>query len=60
VSERRGHGGGMAGRLRKTYEPHVYPKATHSFVVFQEVAGNPATVRDGWSRTTAFLKKNLT
>jgi dienelactone hydrolase len=50
----------MAGRLRKTYEPHVYPKATHSFVVFQEVAGNPATVRDGWSRTTAFLKKNLT
>ena len=35
-------------RLGKSYEPHVYPKATHSFVVFQEVAGNPEAVRDGW------------
>jgi len=36
--------------LGKSYEPHVYPKATHSFVVFQEVAGNPEAVPDGWSR----------
>jgi carboxymethylenebutenolidase len=47
-------------KLGKSYEPHVYPKATHSFVVFQEVAGNPEAVRDGWSRAIAFLKKNLT
>jgi carboxymethylenebutenolidase len=47
-------------RLGKTYEPHIYPQATHSFVVFQEVAGNPEAVRDGWSRAVAFLKRNLT
>lgn len=46
-------------KLGKSYETHVYPKATHSFVLFQEVAGNPDAMRDAWPRTIAFLKKNL-
>lgn len=47
-------------KMGKSYEPHVYPKATHSFVLFQEVAGNPEAMRDGWPRAIAFLRKNLT
>jgi carboxymethylenebutenolidase len=46
-------------RLGKRYEPHIYPKATHSFVLFQEVAGNQEAMRDGWPRAVAFLKQNL-
>jgi carboxymethylenebutenolidase len=46
-------------RLGKSYEPHIYPNATHSFVLFQEVAGNPAAMRDGWPRAISFLKKNI-
>lgn len=45
--------------LGKTYEPHIYPKATHSFVLFQEVGGNPAAMTDAWPRAIAFLKKQL-
>jgi carboxymethylenebutenolidase len=45
--------------LGKTYEPHIYPNTTHSFVLFQEVGGNPAAVNDAWPRTIAFLKKQL-
>jgi carboxymethylenebutenolidase len=45
--------------LGKVYEPHVYPKTTHSFVLFQEVGGNPAAVREAWPRAIAFLKKQL-
>jgi dienelactone hydrolase len=45
--------------LGKSYEPHIYPKATHSFVLFQEVGGNPAAVKDAWPRAIAFLKKQL-
>jgi carboxymethylenebutenolidase len=45
--------------LGKTYEPHIYPKTTHSFVLFQEVGGNPAAVKDAWPRAIAFLKKQL-
>jgi carboxymethylenebutenolidase len=45
--------------LGKTYEPHIYPKTTHSFVLFQEVGGNPAAFRDAWPRAIAFLKKQL-
>jgi carboxymethylenebutenolidase len=45
--------------LGKTYEPHIYPKTTHSFVLFQEVGGNPAAVKDAWPRAIAFLKEQL-
>jgi len=46
-------------RLGKSYEPHVYPKTTHSFVLFQEVGGNPAAINDAWPRVIAFLRKNI-
>ena len=46
-------------KLGKTYEPHIYPKTTHSFVLFQEVGGNPAAIKDAWPRAIAFLKKQL-
>lgn len=46
-------------KLGKVYEPHIYPKATHTFVLFQEMAGNAAAVNDSWPRAIAFLKKNL-
>ena len=46
-------------RLGKSYEPHVYPKTTHSFLLFQEVGGNPAAINDAWPRVIAFLKKNI-
>jgi carboxymethylenebutenolidase len=45
--------------LGKSYEPHIYPKTTHSFVLFQEVGGNPAAVKDAWPRAIAFLKKQM-
>jgi carboxymethylenebutenolidase len=46
-------------KLGKVYESHVYPKTTHSFLYFQDMAGNPAAVNDAWPRTVAFLKKYL-
>jgi len=46
--------------LGKTYEPHIYSKTTHSFVLFQEVGGNPGAVKDAWPRAIAFLNKQLT
>jgi carboxymethylenebutenolidase len=46
-------------RLRKSYEPHVYPKTTHSSVLFQEVAGSPAAVHDALPRAIAFFKEQL-
>ena len=45
--------------MGKTYEPHIYPKTTHSFVLFQKVGGNPAAVKDAWPRAIAFLTKQL-
>lgn len=45
--------------MGKTYEPHIYPKTTHSFGLFQEVGGNPAAVKDAWPRAIAFLTKQL-
>lgn len=46
-------------RLGKSYEPHIYPKATHSFVLFQEASTNSSALADAWPRAIAFLKKNL-
>lgn len=46
-------------RLGKTFEPHVYPHATHGFLEFQDLGGNPAATSDSWTRTIAFLKQHL-
>ena len=46
-------------QLGKAFEPHIYPKTTHSFMIFQEVAGNPAAVKDAWPRVIELFKKQL-
>jgi carboxymethylenebutenolidase len=47
-------------KLDKAFEYHVYPHATHGFLEFQDLAGNPVATRDSWSRTIAFLKEHTT
>ena len=44
-------------KLGKAFEFHVYPHATHGFLEFQDLAGNPFATSDSWSRTIAFLKQ---
>jgi carboxymethylenebutenolidase len=44
--------------LGKSFESHVYPHATHGFLEFQDLAGNPLATSDSWSRTIAFLKEH--
>src|SRR5215831_9026979 len=46
-------------RLGKSYEPHVYPKVTHSFVYFQDLSVNREAVADAWPHVVAFYNKNL-
>ncbi len=46
-------------KLGKVYEPHIYPKTTHSFAYFQDMAGNPAAINDAWPRAMAFFKQHL-
>jgi carboxymethylenebutenolidase len=46
-------------RLGKRYEPHVYQKVTHSFVLFQDMGNNAAAVADAWPRTIAFFQRTL-
>lgn len=46
-------------KLGKVYEPHIYPKATHSFVMFQDAGANTAAIDDAWPRAIAFLKKHI-
>jgi carboxymethylenebutenolidase len=46
-------------RLGKSFEPHVYPHATHGFLEFQDLGGNPGATSDSWARTIAFLKQHL-
>jgi carboxymethylenebutenolidase len=46
-------------QLAKSYEPHIYPHATHGFLEFQDLAGNPAATSDSWARTIAFLNQHL-
>lgn len=43
--------------LGKSYEYHIYPHATHGFVEYQQVGGNPGAIKDSWPRAMAFLKK---
>jgi len=45
--------------LGKSFEYHVYPRATHAFIMFQDMGGNGAAVADSWPRAIAFLKQNL-
>ena len=46
-------------RLGKVYEPHIYPKTTHSFALFQDIGNNPAAIADAWPRVVALFKKQL-
>ena len=45
--------------LGKSYESHIYPKVTHSFLYFQDLSVNRDAVADAWPRTVAFLKRHL-
>ena len=46
-------------RFGKSFEPHIYPKTTHSFVLFQDIAANQEALKDAWPRAMTFLKQNL-
>lgn len=46
-------------RLDKSYESHIYPKVTHSFVYFQDLSVNRDAVADAWPRTLAFFTKHV-
>ncbi|MEQ1579509.1 MAG: dienelactone hydrolase family protein [Steroidobacteraceae bacterium] len=46
-------------KLGKAFEPHVYPHATHGFLEFQDLGGNPEATRDSWNRAIAFLQARL-
>lgn len=46
-------------RLGKRYEAIVYPKVTHSFVLFQDIGLNNDAVADAWPRTIQFLRTQL-
>jgi carboxymethylenebutenolidase len=45
-------------KLGKVYETHIYPHATHGFLEYQDLAGNPAATSDSWARAIEFLKKH--
>jgi len=42
----------LMDRLGKSYESHIYPKVTHSFVYFQDLSVNRDTVADATSSET--------
>jgi carboxymethylenebutenolidase len=42
----------------RSFEAHSYPHATHGFVSYQDLAGNPAATADSWLKTIAFLKEH--
>ena len=46
-------------RLGKSYESHIYPKLTHSFVYFHDLSLNRDAVADAWPRVVAFYDKYL-
>lgn len=45
-------------KLGKSFEYRIYPHATHGFLEFQDLAGNPAATSDSWAKTIDFLKKH--
>jgi len=46
-------------KLGKMYEAHVYPHATHFFMVYAVEGENGAAVAQAWPTTIAFLKQNM-
>jgi carboxymethylenebutenolidase len=40
----------------KWFEAYTYPHATHAFLSYQDLAGNPAATADSWPKAIAFLK----
>lgn len=46
-------------KLGKRFEPHVYPGATHAFLLYQVEGRNQPATQDAWPRATAFLKEHL-
>jgi carboxymethylenebutenolidase len=46
-------------RLGKVYEPHIYPRTTHSFLMFQDLGDNFLSTNDSWPKAIAFLKMYL-
>jgi len=44
-------------KFGKVYETHIYPHATHSFLMYQNIGGNPEATADSWPRTIAWLNK---
>ena len=45
-------------KLGKAFDYYVYPHATHGFLEFQDLAGNPAATSDSWAKTIEFLRKH--
>lgn len=45
-------------RLGKTYEPHVYPHATHFFMTYAVEGENGAAIAQSWPVAVQFLKEN--
>jgi carboxymethylenebutenolidase len=45
--------------LGKSFEYHVYQRATHAFIMFQDMGGNAAATADSWPRAIAFLNQYL-
>lgn len=43
-------------RYGKSFEAYTYPHATHAFLSYQDLAGNPAATADSWPKAMAFLK----
>ncbi|MGB7217447.1 MAG: dienelactone hydrolase family protein [Vicinamibacterales bacterium] len=43
----------------KSYESHIYPKTTHSFVFFQDLGANREALADAWPRVIAFYNQHL-
>jgi carboxymethylenebutenolidase len=47
----------MMKELGKTFEVHVYEKATHAFLNRQDLGENMKATEDAWPKTVAFLKQ---
>lgn len=45
-------------RLGKSFDVHVYPKATHVFLYRQDLGENFAATQDAWPKAMTFLKQH--
>ena len=50
---------GEMKRLGKSYEAHIYPKTTHSFLWMQDLGDNFLATEDSWPRALTFLRRHL-